>query len=498
MQRLRGSDAFTVYSETSKSPFVTVKVAIYSPTPGNSLPPEGDLLSLVEQAVAKLGATRAGLRIVRVPLNLHHPVWVNAPGFALKNHIHETRLPSPGTKEQLCDFISELMGKPLDSRLPLWEIWIVRGLERERLAMVFKVHHAFADGRTMARLIELAHTTRRSLQPPEDPGLAEEPFPGKLRLVGDALVDLMKSFTVELPQLYRHVKRFRAQAPVSASHEKSPVAPFQAPYTRLDAAAEGRERIYRYETFSLATLKSLSHTLDSTLNSLILAICSEALRRYLQDLDSVPAESLMTAIAIGQSTDEEPVLHPPNEIHNNRLAVAYVPLFQNIVDFEERLAAIKEAAKVVIEHARTGPGQFFDSYLDFTPAPVVQMMMGLLARRQKKHQRPCANVVISNVPGPREKLFALDGRLEMQELLSVGNLTDVANLNITVWSYADNLTFSFFFRKGALPRPESLVGHICDVVAELLERYAVSPPGQAALKNGCPPPESPQKSVGQV
>ena len=102
---------------------------------------------------------------------------------------------------------------------------------------------------------------------------------------------------------------------------------------------------------------------------------------------------------------------------------------------------------------------------------VIRLVNAEMTRRQTKKQSPYANVVISSVPGPRETLYALSGRLKMVELLSAGNLADGGNLNITAWSYVDTLSFSFYTRKGVLPKPEKINGHLRDVIEELQEQH---------------------------
>jgi diacylglycerol O-acyltransferase len=158
----------------------------------------------------------------------------------------------------------------------------------------------------------------------------------------------------------------------------------------------------------------------------------------------------------------------PGAIHNNHLAaVANVPLYTQVADFVERLAAIRQASREAIDIARASRGSRFEDLLDFLPGKAVKLMFALMDRRREQLHKAYANVVISNVPGPREVLHALDGRLDMVELLSAGNLMDAGSLNITVWSYADNLSFSFYSRKGVLPQPDRLNEHLRTAVTEL-------------------------------
>lgn len=468
MQRLRGTDAFTIYNETRKSPFVTLKVAIYRPTSADDHPGSGEIRQFIRNSIEVGGARRAGLRILRVPLDLHHPVWVSDPDYSPDNHIFEATLPSPGDKAQLCEFLSDLTGRPLDCDRPLWEVWIISGLLEGRIAIAFKVHHALADGKTIARLVEQVHTGKVPVAAPGDEEIVQEPIPTRSRLIGGALVDLAKSYSVEFPNFYRYLKEARRRGATVRDTVDRLVEPFSAPFTifnRVDVG--GSERVYLYETVSLAEFKALSKVFDCTINTLVLGVCSEALRRYLEELDALPAESLIAAMPIGSQGDSGLKRLLNSSIHNNNLTVAVVPLYQNVADFAQRLYEIKEAAHAAINHFRHDEGRRFDNYLDFLPGTMIRMSNDAFTRRQRKGKNPHGNVVISNVPGPRETLYALDGRLEMEELLSVGNLADQGHLNITVWSYIDNLAFSFLIRKGALPRPERLASHLRDVVEEL-------------------------------
>jgi hypothetical protein len=301
-------------------------------------------------------------------------------------------------------------------------------------------------------------------------------------LIRDALFDLFKSFTVELPRYYRQLKETREDEGASVGGAgASAVKPFSAPHTIFNEKKGGGYRIYRYETFSLADFKSLSRVFDCTLNTLVLGVCSEAVRRYLLEVDAVPSIPLITAMPVGDRGWRDSKTGPHHAIQNNCVAVAVVPLYQDIADFGQRLQAIKRASKVAIDSVRRSEGRRFDNYLDFLPGTVIRLINGLMDYRQAKKQNPYANIVISNVAGPSKILHALEGRLKMVELLSTGNLMDAGSLNITVWSYVDNLCFSFYSRKGALPEPDKINGHLREVVDELCRQ---NPGEDARLQAG--------------
>jgi diacylglycerol O-acyltransferase len=244
-----------------------------------------------------------------------------------------------------------------------------------------------------------------------------------------------------------------------------------APRTILNGIGRSRYRVYRYETFSLSEFKALTRIFGCTINTLVLAVCSEALKRYLQEVDTLPSTSLLAAMPMGDLGRRR----GPTRLHrtppHNSVAVAIVPLHQDIDDFEQRVRAIQKSARAAIEQVRHTEGRRFDNLLEFLPGTFIRWLFAVLERRQEKGASPYANVVISNVPGPRKPLRALDGRLEMVELLSTGNIADPGNLNITVWSYVDNLSFSFYMRKGALPTPERLTSHLREVVEALQKQY---------------------------
>jgi WS/DGAT/MGAT family acyltransferase len=470
---MHGVDAFLVYSETATSPFVTLKVTVYEPVDPDDAPHVDEVRRFVKEQIDRLGGGLMGMRILRVPLDLHHPVWVSDPDYSPDDHIYHTALPTPGDKAQLCEFLSELMGRPLDMTRPLWEVWIVEGLEGGRIAIATKSHHALADGRTIAALV--AKTSDASARPaPRAPGVGE-PVPGATRLIVDALVDLVRTYTDEIPRYLRDLKRIRTEASELRTEEagervEEEPAP-SAPFTVLNERRGGRYRIYRYETFSLANLKRLSKVFDCTLNTLVLGVCAEALKRYLKDAATLPEASLVTAMPVGDRVERThgTRLHagPPH----NSVAVARVSLHTDVEDFEERLRAIKRSSKAAIEGVRRSYGWRFDNLLEFLPGTFVRWVHAALAWQQARRTAAFANAVISNVPGPREPLHALDGRLRMVELLSAGNIADAGNMNITVWSYVDDLTFSFYMRKDALPEPEKIPAYAREVVDELEARF---------------------------
>jgi len=468
MKRLRGSDAFAIYSETPTSPFVTLKVAIYRPTKAGDVPSFEEVRDFVLDGVS-CHSESAAMRIVRVPMDLHHPVWIVDPDFSPENHIFHATLPRPGGKLELCELISDLMSRPLNPDLPPWEVWIVDGLAEGKIAIVSKLHHALADGNTIAAMISDTHSTSPSAHSRKRarPG---ESIPGRTRLVRDALLDLAKSYTVDLPHYYSYLKQARAHGNALAQGKPDPGMPSSAPCTVLNTSG-GSGRVYRYETAPLAEMKALTKQFRCTINALVLGICAEALKRYLRQVDTVPDEPLVAAMPVGALGEEDFHTVLNSDIQHNNVAIATVPLDLAIDDFGERLRHIKQAAEQAIEHVRRSGGRRIDNYLDYLPGTAVRLLHAAMKRLQDKTRRSYANVIISNVKGPGKPLYAVGGRLEMVELLSTGNLQDAGSLNITVWSYVDKLFFSVYTRQEAPPRPELISRCIHEVIEELRAQY---------------------------
>jgi diacylglycerol O-acyltransferase len=469
MQRLRGTDAQAIYYETYTSPFVTLKALIYEQVdPADPVGAE-DIKRAIARSVNKVGYHGAAMRVMRIPLDIHHPVWVRDPDFDLEEHIYHIALPAPGGKSQLCDFISRLMGMPLDSQRPLWETWIVEGLEGGKIALVSRVHHALADGMTSARDIVRVHSLNGVEEAPDHQwSAAAEPVPSRLKLAAVSLVDLFRAYLVDFPKFYHHLKKARLAARELKDSENPAARPFEGPYTFLNRLG-GVYRVYRYETFPLSDIKSLARQLDCTINTLVLGICSEALRRYFIDFDELPEKPLVVSMPVGVIGEGDELHLFDTDIHNNSLALSLVRLDLTIEDFRERLRDIGESSRSALEHLRKTEGRRFDNFFDFMPGTFVRLLSKWLEKRVEKQDNPYSSTVISNVAGPRETLFLCNGRLKATELLSCGNIADATALNITVWSYVDRITFSFLYRKGIFSHPDRLNQYVADTVQMLRE-----------------------------
>jgi WS/DGAT/MGAT family acyltransferase len=472
MQRLRGSDAQTIYNESPTSPFVTLKVMIYEPTGGGAPPTFEEMKAFITKGISSWVSKGLGYRVIRIPFDLHHPVWIKDPNFSLDDHIHHIALPAPGDKEKLCEFVSYIMSMPMDPNRPLWDSWVVEGLEGGKVAWFCKMHHVLADGLMSAEQIINIHNQQENVVKKGGNFAinASSEVPSKLQLILTALRDLVKSYAVEFPVYFRKFKEARAAQAAEKEPTSEAYGPFMAPFTFLNQAG-GPYRAYRYESVPLSEFRAISKKLDCTINDLVMTLTSEALRRYLLEYDHLPSSPLVISMPVTNRGDDIRQKFLNTEIQNNSVSIAFVPLDLQIESFEDRLQSIKEGSRAAMEKIRYTKGARMEHFADFTPGSFFRLMNWIMAKRQKQRKNPLANMAISNVPGPRETLYACDGRLKMTQLLSCGNLLDVGALGVTVWSYVDTLCFSCFFRKGVVPHPERFTQHLQQSYRELVDAY---------------------------
>jgi len=199
MERLSGLDAGFLYMETPTAHMHTLKIAVVDPS--SSTPPYSF------QAVKDVLGARIHLlppfrrRLVEVPFRLHHPVWIDDPDFDIDYHVRRVGCPSPGGPREFCEMISDVASRPLDRNHPLWEIWVVEGLEDGRVGFVSKMHHTIADGLAAAALLANVMQTLPEGEQPA-PTWTGEPIPSSRTLLFEAVADLGKDLR-GLPDLLK-------------------------------------------------------------------------------------------------------------------------------------------------------------------------------------------------------------------------------------------------------------------------------------------------------
>ncbi|OBK20371.1 WS/DGAT/MGAT family O-acyltransferase [Mycobacterium asiaticum] len=424
MKRLSGWDAVLLYSETPNVHMHTIKVAIIELDPER----RGFTIDAFRQVIAgrmdKL--VPLGYQLIDVPFKFHHPMWRENCEVDFEYHIRPWQLDPPGGRRELDEAIGKIASTPLDRAHPLWEMYFVEGLANDRIAVVLKIHHALADGVASANL--MAHGM--DLMPiPQSRSYHSDPAPTKRELVSAAFVDHMRHIG-RIPATLRYtaqgVRRVRR-----SSRKLSPelTMPFTPPPTFMNHMLTP-ERRFATATLALADVKATGKKLGATINDMVLAMSSGALRTLLLRYDG-KAVPLLASVPVSFNFD-------PERISGNYFSGMMVAIPADLEDPLERVQAAHDNAVWAKEsHQLLGP-ELISRWAAYWPPSGTEALFRYLASRDG--QNKVLNLNISNVPGPRER-GRVGGAL-VTEIYSVGPLTAGSGLNITVWSYVDQLNIS--------------------------------------------------------
>jgi len=377
---------------------------------------------------------------------------------------------------ELHDMVSQIMCHRLDRSRPMWELWVLTGLENDRVAVVHKIHHCLADGAATVRYLSRVFEQQANLPSPL-PAIEPwhpEPLPSGRRLLWDALRDHVnidiRQFPAFLAVLWRAGKRLFAFHRDIGSPTVERLA-HPPPRTRLNHALSAR-RSFTTRQIPLRDVKSVAHQLGGSINDMVLALSAAAIRDYLLWHDDLPEEPLCTAIPVSADNAGS------NRESGNRTTYLPTCLWTNIADPRERFYAIQRATKLGKRELDLLGRTTFIQLMEFLP-PLFSLWKTNLKQRlrkpEKQHYRPLTNVIISNVPGPAERISGNYGTLV--DIYSMGPLIEGCGLNITVWSYAGNLNFSLMGCKKALPDVDRLADGLPRALAEL-RQACVDKPGE--------------------
>jgi WS/DGAT/MGAT family acyltransferase len=376
--------------------------------------------------------------------------WREDDELDIEYHVRHSALPEPGRVRELLALGSRLHGTLLDRQRPLWEFHLIEGLEGDRFAAYTKVHHAMVDGVSALRLLERWLSTDPvaevpppwAARPKRARGAGERGAPPLELLAGVAkgAIDVA-SVT---PTLLRSARR--------AVQEELAAFPFKAPPTMLNVHITGARRVAA-QTWSLARIKAVAKASDATLNDIVLAMCSGALRRYLIEEDGLPTDSLTAMVPVSLRTDDS--------AGGNAVGAVLTSLATDTADPSWRLDRIRESMHIAkASMAELSPlGQLALSAANMAPLPIVSALGG------GEGWRPPFNVIISNVPGPREELFLNGARLQGVYPVSIPYHGQA--LNITLTSYVDNLEFGLTGCRRRVPHLQRLLAHLEASLVEL-------------------------------
>ncbi|MCU4414211.1 wax ester/triacylglycerol synthase family O-acyltransferase [Acinetobacter sp. WU_MDCI_Axc73] len=375
--------------------------------------------------------------------------WDEDEEFDLDHHFRHVSLPHPGRIRELLIYISQEHSTPIDRAKPLWTCNIIEGIEGNRFAMYFKIHHAMVDGVAGMRLIEksLSHDpTEKSIVPPwcvegKRAKRLKEPKPGRIKKVLAGLKGQLQATPRVMQELSQTLLKDFGRNP-------DYVSSFQAPSSILNQRVSSSRR-FAAQSFELDRFRHIAKALDVTINDIVLAVCSGALREYLISHQSLPNKPLIAMVPASLRSDDSEV--------SNRITMILANLATHKDDPLERLQTIRRSVQNAKQRFKRMTS---DQILNYSAVVYGPAGLNILSGMMPKHQ--AFNLVISNVPGPREPLYWNGAKLDALYPASI--VLDGQALNITMTSYLDKLEVGLTACRNALPRMQNLLIHLEDEI----------------------------------
>ena len=461
MRRLSGLDAAFLSIETPVNHMHVLGVAVVDPLTA----PKGftyrSVRELLEGRLHLLPPFRR--RLVEVPLGLQNPVWIEDPGFDLRDHLTAVTLPAPGGQEQLAELVARVAAGPLDRSRPLWEMWVVDGLEHGYKALIAKVHHAAIDGVSGVELMSALFDVEAAPGAPRAgaPEWKPERVPTTQELVGHAIVSIARQ-PMRTARAVRHMTGSLLRVVTRVRRDDVELtAPLSAPRLAMNAAITGERRI-AFASVPLADVKFVKQAFGVKVNDVVLAVVAGAMRGYLERRGELPDRSLVAVVPTSERTDSD------RDAIGNRVSALFTTLPVELADPVERLTATCVAASAAkLVHEDMG-SDTLEEWAELAAPAVFDPAVRAYSRlKLADRHRPIYNLIVSNVPGPPLPLYLAGARLV--SFHPMGPIFDGAGLNVTVLSYLDHVDFGFLACAGLVPDLDDLAARLPDALAELVK-----------------------------
>jgi diacylglycerol O-acyltransferase len=424
-------------------------------------PSEGDFLTHIRSRVHHLPRLRQ--RLLYPPLGLGTPFWVDYPEFDIHRHLRRITLPAPGTEAQFQELVGKLLAPPLDRSKPLWELILVEGFTDDRFGIVYKTHHAMADGISAVDIGMLLFDVEAKREPARE----EAPWtpartPSRPALVGRAgsgVAATLARLGRWLRRALQEPRRARKRAADGLTGLWEVTWNLARPAPRVPFNTEiGPRRSMSWANFDLAEFKQVKNALGGTVNDVTLAVVAGALRRWLLERDvAVDGLELKALVPVSIRTENE-----HGEL-GNKLTAMRGPLPVGIADPVERLRAVS-AAMDALKASKQPLGAeaiwgLNDWFRDFAP-PVL-----LAPTAAINFSTRLFNLLVTNFPGPQVPFYVL-GR-ELTAVYPIGFLAKNHGLAIAILSYNGQVGFGLLADPDAVPDVDRLVDHLAASVDEL-------------------------------
>ena len=445
-------DAMLLYSEAPNLHTHTLKVTVIDPADFDGEFGFDVFRRHVRRRLHLLEPLR--YQLVDIPWQLHHPMWQETCEVDLDYHLRRVRVPAPGGRRELDGVIGELASTPLDRSRPLWEFHFAEGLSGGRFALIGKVHHALADGVASVNLLARAMDLKDATTDEREAEASVTPSTGDL--LRAAARDHTRQIA-ELPALIRDaavgLTRVRRRTRERGAHPDLATA-FDAPPTFLNHVVSPQRR-FASATLPLADFRATAKALGITMNDLVLTTAAGGLRKLLLAYDGAADRPIIASVPT--ATDKS------DRVTGNEISGLSISLPVHIADPTERARLVALATRIAKEdHEILGP-RLYGRMMAYLPTAVAPTAFRWLARREAPNKM--MNVAVSSVAGPRERGHF--GGAAVSEIYSTGVLSPGAPVNITVWSYVDQLGIAVLTDDQTFNDPHEATDALIEAFTEL-------------------------------
>jgi len=469
MRQLSGLDATFLHLETSTTFGHVSGLALYS-RPSADFDPYRTVYERFEALSGRVGPLHE--KLLDVPLGLDHPYWIVDDDFDLDYHVRQMAVIAPGGTRELAALVGDIASWPLDRTRPLWQLWVVEGLEDGNVGLIAKVHHSAIDGAAgvdvLAQLVDLEPTQPRA-EPDELEPWRPDRVPSDIEMIVGSMVSIAKR-PVQMARAGLHLTRglVRLGQRAREGSMSGGAAPFTAPRLTWNGSITPHRKV-AFATISLADVKEVKDAFGVTVNDVVLAMVAGALRRYLEAREELPERPLVAVVPTNERTEST------RGVVGNVVSAMFASLPAEQADPVARLAAVAESMSVAKRTHRDIGGTLLGEWAEVATAPILHNGIQLY-RRFADRVRPIHNLVISNVPGPPVPVYMAGA--QVVSLVPMGPIFDGAGLNVTVLSYLDRVDVGFMACRETVPGVWGMATAVPDAMAELVAAARAATSGE--------------------
>ena len=460
MESLSTLDAEFLLMEDGISHMVLAGGCVFDGTP----PTDEEVRRLVQGKMHQIPRYRQ--RVRSVPLELGRPIWADDPHFELGYHLRRTALPSPGDDADFCRLMGRLMSQELDRDRPLWETWLVEGIEGGRWGFIFKIHHCLVDGVAGVGLLEVLLDLDRETQLPEPVPWSPTPEPNGVAKVLGAWTGLARDAATDVRGLTTAIRDLRSAAAAVAGTAQGVLRWFSHLGATTPLSIEGPigpHRAWAHAEVPLADVKAVGRAAGATVNDVVLAAVTGGYRDLLIERgDDVDGAVLRTIVPVSTRREDG------HGVLDNRVSALPYELPVAVADPVERLRLVREQVGALKGSGMAEAAALLTEVGDLAPPMAIGTVSRLAARAMRQLPQRSIHTVTTNVPGPQFPLYCL-GR-EMLEYRPFVPIYQGVRVGTAILSYNGTVSFGVTGDYGTTPEVDVVARGAARAVQELTDR----------------------------